>query len=947
MNHGSAVRDPASSTARTLGSSLLPWVIGVVGCLASVAGWQTLLRQEERAIEAQFLLDAGERELALQERFEDAIRALQSVRSLYDAAGEVSRDQFSTFVGSVLERHPYVQGIGWNRLVEHSEREAFEKRVRASGVASFRITERATQGLMKPAEQRDQYVVVEFVEPLEGNEAALGFDTMSEPNRLRALTQAGQTGELAITSRITLVQEREQSYGFLGFVPVFGEVGGSAGPEPGDLQGFVVGVFRVAAVVESALQAFDPLAIDLVVTDESAAADERGLFSSAASAEQEALMHSVSAGGPFQNSWSFELGAREWKIVFVATEAYLARLRTGTPLTGLLAGLVLTLVGTAYLVLVAGHAARVDRLVGLRTAELRDANRALENEVDRRARVETELSVHGDLLEDRVRERTGELEQTTLTLREAIKGRDTAEAALIENEERLKLTLEAVADGAWDWSVASGKIVFSDRWLGFLGYERADTEPTPRFWQGLVHPDDRPELRNQLSRHLRGDTPHFESENRVLSKEGEYLWSLVKGQVVARDPAGKTLRMVGTATDIGERKFVEERQLRVERQVQQAQKLESLGVLAGGIAHDFNNLLVVVLGGTDLALLELPPDSPAKEHLELVATAAARGAELIRQIHAYSGQTTFTVERIAPAVLVEDVGQLLRSSVSKKADLQFEFAEGLPEVEGDATQLRQVVMNLLVNASDALEGGIGQIEVSTYSVTIADEGGPGDYVGGVLAPGDYVCLEIADDGAGMDEEVSSKIFDPFFTTKKRGQGLGLAATLGIVRSHRGAIRVQTNPGRGTRISVLLPVAAPVEIPPALRVEAQGGDWQASGLALVVDDDPAVRKIAERMLRLMGMEVMTANDGLAGVEAFARQQDEIAVTVLDMSMPHMDGADAFREIRRLQPSARVLLSSGYSERDSVILLGDDEKAAFVQKPYLLEELREKLERVLTA
>ncbi len=835
--------------------------------------------------------------------------------------------------------------MSFNKLVLDADREAHEREARADGRPDYRITEREAQGKMVPARRRDQYVVVEFIEPHEGNEAALGFDVASESRRLAALSLARESSELAITASITLVQEHQQQFGFLGFIPVYREDGRySRSGSAANLEGFVVGVFRLGAIVERALAPLDPVAIDVIITDESAPVDERFLYASTAEGGQKAVPEpELAADTRLHRAKSIELGGKQWQIAFVPTSAYLDRLQTRIPLLSLLAGLAITLLATAYLVVVSGHSARVARLVEDKTGELRRSNRALETEIERRAAIEWELSNYRAQLEDRVRDRTAELESTTMTLSRAIKQREAVERALAQSEERLRLTLGAVADGAWDWNIETGEVFFSDSWIESLGYDSYDVKRHVSFWESIIHPDDRAAVKERLDAHLEGRTPHYECENRLRKKSGEYRWNLDRGQVVARDSVGRPLRMVGTDTDISARKVAEEQQLTAERELQQTQKLESLGVLAGGIAHDFNNLLVAVLGGTDLALEDLPADAPARRQLEKVRTAATRAADLIRQIHAYSGHASFLLERIDVPNLIEEMSQLLHSSISKKARLRCEFADPLPAVEGDATQIRQVVMNLITNASDALGGESGEIVLSTslHRIDRGDfEGTPFDQ-----DPGDYVCVEVTDNGCGMGDEIRERIFEPFFSTKAQGQGLGLAATLGIVRSHRGFVQVRSAVGLGTTIRVLLPPAERLD-----KVETNVGDgaserWEASGTALVVDDDPAVRDIAERMLRRIGLEVLTADDGVAGVETFREHADEIAVTLLDMTMPLMDGADALQEIRRIRPDAKVLLSSGYSERISESLLVGDGRADFVQKPYRMAELREKLKSVI--
>jgi signal transduction histidine kinase/ActR/RegA family two-component response regulator len=386
------------------------------------------------------------------------------------------------------------------------------------------------------------------------------------------------------------------------------------------------------------------------------------------------------------------------------------------------------------------------------------------------------------------------------------------------------------------------------------------------------------------------------------------------------------------------RKLQAERE-RLDARVREAQKMESLGILAGGIAHDFNNLLMGILGNVDLALTKTVPESPARPFLQRIDTAAQRAADLTNQMLAYSGRGRFIVEPINLSRLVEEIGHLLATVVSKGATLRYNLAAELPPVEADATQLRQVVMNLITNASDAIGNAEGMISVSTGLVD-ADEA----YLTGLwsrenLAAGRYVFVEVTDNGAGMGAETRARIFDPFFSTKQTGRGLGLAAALGIVRGHKGGIRVYSEPGKGTTIKVLLPAAAGAALPttggPVGAEAAEGGPGH--GLILVVDDEEIVRETTRLMLEENGFSVLSANDGVEAVELYRGRAGEIAAVLLDMTMPRMGGEEAFRELRRIDPTVAVILSSGFTEQEALNHFAGKGLAGFLQKPYRAREL----------
>ena len=415
------------------------------------------------------------------------------------------------------------------------------------------------------------------------------------------------------------------------------------------------------------------------------------------------------------------------------------------------------------------------------------------------------------------------------------------------------------------------------------------------------------------------------------------------------DRAGKEPLLGCISVDSTGRRHSEEERLIFERRMQQTQKLESLGVLAGGIAHDFNNLLMVILGNADLALSKSPADSPVRGFIGNIDAAAQRAADLANQMLAYSGKGRFLIEPIDLSRLVGEMGHLLASVTSKRAAVRYRLAEHLPPVQADATQLRQVVMNLITNASDAIGDREGVISIATGSVEIGPPGSAARTSGPALPPGTYVFLEVADTGGGMDPTTQARMFDPFYTTKQTGRGLGLASVLGIVRGHRGEIQVASRPGEGTTFTVLLP-AAPEAAPAGTPAAGKGATGQrpaAGRTILLVDDEEHVLQTTRVMLEESGFTVVTAVDGAEAVEVFQAQAARLSAVVLDMNMPRMDGAGAFRQMHRIAPGVPVILTSGLDEQDAVSEFTGAGLAGFIQKPYRLRALLEKLEAAIAA
>jgi signal transduction histidine kinase/CheY-like chemotaxis protein len=385
-------------------------------------------------------------------------------------------------------------------------------------------------------------------------------------------------------------------------------------------------------------------------------------------------------------------------------------------------------------------------------------------------------------------------------------------------------------------------------------------------------------------------------------------------------------------------RLIEERR-RTEEQMRNAQKLESLGVLAGGIAHDFNNLLVGVLGNAGLALMELSADSPAHQAVKDIETSAQRAADLTRQMLAYSGRGKFLVEPVNLSRVVEEMTQLLGRVISKQAHLEMHLAHDLPAVVADATQVRQIVMNLITNASDALDGKPGLITLTTAVIDASPEFLASTYLNEQLPAGSYVCLEVSDSGVGMDEPTRARIFEPFFTTKFTGRGLGLAAVLGIVRGHHGAIDVRSEPGSGTVFRVLFP-AAPAAVSTDASSVVAPKQWRGSGEILLVDDEEAVRGVAARVLERSGFDVVQAASGEDALAEIARHRTRLRGVVLDLTMPGLGGEATFRQIRHRWPDLPVIVSSGYMPQEGE--LGD---VPFLAKPYRPAELLDMLRAVL--
>lgn len=424
----------------------------------------------------------------------------------------------------------------------------------------------------------------------------------------------------------------------------------------------------------------------------------------------------------------------------------------------------------------------------------------------------------------------------------------------------------------------------------------------------------------------------------LVEPKGAPVPLLCNAAAFAGDGAGARGVLV-VARDISARKAAEAERFTMEARVRETQKLESLGVLAGGIAHDFNNLLTGILGNASLAKLDLAPGTPPFNCVDEIEKASLRAAELCRQMLAYSGKGRFVVQLVDLSELITEAAPLLELSASKKAKLRFFLNKNLPLVQADVNQLRQIVINLVSNAAEAVGDKEGMIRVTTGSMRATREYLQQTHLSPELPEGQYVFVEVNDNGTGMSAETLARIFEPFFTTKFTGRGLGLSAVLGIVRGHKGAIKVESEPGKGSSFLVLLPAADQTASVPAEPVAEPAAP--PCKRVLVVDDEEVVRNVLVRMLKAFGYESTTACDGQQAVQLFHEGMPDFCAVLLDLTMPELDGAETFREIHRLQPELPVVLMSGYSEQEAVEKFGAEGLAGFLQKPFQPDALKARL------
>ncbi len=515
-----------------------------------------------------------------------------------------------------------------------------------------------------------------------------------------------------------------------------------------------------------------------------------------------------------------------------------------------------------------------------------------------------------------------------------------AEEALRESESRFKNIFEYANDGILLVDIETRKFLMGNmslcNMLGFLPEEISScgtSDIIPEDALNYVMDIFEKQIRREII--LARDIP-------LKRKDGTIIYADVNSSLV--EVKGKTY-ICGFLRDISRRKKAEEEHRKVEEKLQQAQKLESLGVLAGGIAHDFNNMLMVVLGNAELAQMEISETSPARQRLEDINNVAIKAADLCKQMLAYSGKGRFVIRSVDLTETVSEMGRMLEVSVSKKAILNYSLEKGLPAIEADAVQIRQIIMNLIINASEAIGEKSGVISVKTGLMECDSKYLKETQFHGDIEEGAYVYLEIADTGSGMDKATMEKIFDPFFTTKFTGRGLGLAAVLGIVRGHKGGLKVSSEPGKGTTFRVFFPVMLSVQAAVTSEKKEEPGAFKGSGTILIVDDDESIRVLCRLLLERIGFDVLSASDGREALDVFNKHHADIRCVILDLTMPHMDGEETFRQLIKIDPDIRVIMSSGYNEQEIAQKISGKGYTGFIQKPYSLNNLTDILKKAL--
>jgi two-component system, cell cycle sensor histidine kinase and response regulator CckA len=874
---------------------LIMIMVLAVGALVALVSYRSGQAAELERAEKEFARRATLRHALAREilgHYEDALFGLAS---LFLTPAQVTRPDFVRATSRLEGRVTGAQAFEWVPLVSDAERPAVEAMLRRNyPTRGGDLIQFDTAGRPLRADPAPFYYPISFVHPFAGNERAVGYDLRRGPTR-SFLEQARASRQMVITEQVRLVQETGNQWGVVMICPVFPATsretpdGAPARAEPDGFAGFLQCVFRVHDMLDTVHSRQPDTVVDMLFIDGTESDPARRVLYYRP-AERTTATPDVTEAQFRQKGWVREyalgFGQRNWRVLFRPRAGWVEGQLSALPLVRSSGLLMLSglLAGLTY---VLGRRAEfVRRQVDERTAELAESRRHL------------------------------------ASLFEALPG--MAYRCTYDDQ----LSVVFVSEGA----------------LQLTGWTAEELRSGVAHFRAIIHPDDLGRVRNATRGALQ-ERAQVEVEYRIRTRAGEEKWVLSRGHGIYGGD-GRLDFFEGLAIDITAQKQAETARLDLERKLLEGQKLESLGLLAGGIAHDFNNLLSSILGNAGLARLDLPPTSPAVPQLRAIEAASLRAADLCRQMLAYAGKGRFVIEPIDLTALTEDLLPLLRISVAHQAALKLSLARNIQPVMADGTQLRQIVMNLVLNAADAIADRGGEITLTTGAMHADQAFLSSCVVGATLSRGDYVFLEVRDAGSGMTPDVLAKIFDPFFTTKFAGRGLGLAAVLGIVRGHHGALRVESTPGVGSVFRLLFPPARQSVAAPKAAEPVAVSRWTRPGHVLVIDDEEPVRFMLVQMLKTFGLTPTPAADGHAGVEAFRANPRHYDIVVLDMLMPGLNGEQTLDALRALNPEVRTLLISGYSEGDVLGRLGGgDRTLSFLAKPFTRDALERKLRELL--
>ena len=866
-------------------------IILLCGLVAAAAMYIDGRRREDERAEADFVRRAEVRHALTREVLQRYTETMFGLSTMFALDRDISRAEFARATSQLQPRLSGALAFEWAPYVSREQRPAVEHALQqVYAPLPFQFVDFDAEGRIRRAADRPFFVPLCLVEPLRGNEIVLGYDLMTAPTR-PYIERAWQTRQMTVSNQFRLRQETGNELGVIIILPVFrpAKAAGATGADPNTPAGFLQCVFHVREFLrEACARQPDPM-LDMLFVDASETNSEHRVLYYQPSATTVPSSPTPDEAGfrrtaPFVDELRLPMGERDWRVIYRPHAGWLESQHTLAPFWRAMTLLSLACLLAGFVRVIGRRTETIRREVEQRTAELAESRRQFANFVH---------SLPGMAFRARYKDHL---------------------EVVFASEGTLALT------GCPPDEFTSGAIHVRE----------------------FIHPDDLDRVRTETRAAL---AAHKDAESiyRMRARDGSERWVLSRCRGVYA-PDGSVQFIEGIVIDITDQKRAEEARLALERKLLEAQKYESLGLLAGGIAHDFNNLLSAILGNASLARLNVEGGSSSDPQLRAIETAALRAAELCRQMLAYAGKGKFVVERVDLTAIVEDLLPLLRVSIARTAELHLELSRELAGVKADATQVRQIVMNLVLNAVDALAGRNGKITIRTGLAEVDRALLATCITGQSLPLGSYVYLEVADTGCGMTPEVMAKIFDPFFTTKFAGRGLGLAAVLGIIRGHNGALQVESEVDRGSRFRLYLPAIMGEVVRLDEPAPAAPERWRQTGDVLLIEDEEPVRIVVKALLQTFGFDVVDVADGRTGLDAFRKRTKPWSLVIIDLVMPGMTGEETLTAIQELQPGVRILLVSGHAEPELLRRIRTNGQLAFLAKPFKREAFEAKLKEL---
>ncbi len=1045
--------------------------IFLVGLAFSVALFAITMRDSQKAeLHQAYQQEGAPLALVLGRSVENTLEAIASISGLYAASNEVDRNEFRAFFEHTFGNNGEIQAVEWIPRISAEDRAAYEAAARRDGFVEFDISEQNASGETVAAAARREYFPVYFIEPLEGNEAAVGFDLASDPSRREALNRARDTGKIAATQRIRLVQEDKDQFGFLAVVPIYraGYVPQTIEARREFLAGFAVGVFRMGDFLGSAMAQLPTSSyLDVYILDAAATPGEALLyFRGGAGEDRPRLSEDELLLGGYEKT-TLAVADRTWLLVFVPPPGFQV---PATPVPWMMAafGLLLTILFMLFLRATQNRTRLVEQTVFERTAELSAVNRVLEDEMAERQHAEQLLQqqnetlqliytltldvdeaktiddairicieqicaytgwpighafrpsednpeilvssgiwhtattegleafvrvtnekqclpgegVIGQVLADREPRwipdvnldddymRSGsdgawpvkagfifpfmggrtviavlefyaletiELEEKTLAVMTQIASqlgraaeRALAATKLREREEFVRLITDNMPVVIAYFDADMNTQFYNQLGLDWFACKREDLIGKPI--DGIIPEMDVEKYRARIKKVLAGETQTFDATHTY--PDGK-LRHVTISYIPHIDESGDAIGYFCIVQDITQR-------TEIERQLNQAQKMDAIGQLTGGIAHDFNNILMITDGYTRRALKDVDDPDAVAAALEEVLKGTDRAANLTKQLLSFSRRQIMEKRIFRAAESIADIEGLLRKSTGELYELHFENETDGLCVETDESEFNQALINLVINARDAMPAG-GRIEIACRTVELDEEFAARHQK---LLVGRYVEVSVKDYGMGIDNDTLEHIFEPFFTTKDQGKGtgLGLAMVYGFAQSSGGTVEVESAVEAGATFKIYLPAVD--RDPQAVIAEVEQDHLGQGETILVVEDDPALLELARGTLESLGYNVLTASDGFEAIEIEAEHESDIDLLLSDVVMPTIGGFEVATMIRESRPDIKIVFMSGYPNRAGISNENVPDNCQFLQKPvkpaHLAQVLRQELD-----